>query len=132
MIASHVAAKDLKLNILAENIGDIKENKTRFVIVSKKEMNLGKKERTSIAFNTKNESGALLKMLQILYKYNLNLSFLESRPSKRVFGEYNFFADVDCGANDMQNALEEVKKECNDFKFLGSYFKKIISFITGF
>ncbi len=120
-VASCVAAKDFKLNILAENIGDIKENKTRFVIISKKEMNLGKKERTSIAFNTKNESGALLKILQILHKYNLNLSFIESRPSKKVFGEYNFFADIDCGADGMLNALDEIKKECNDFKFLGSY-----------
>ncbi len=120
-IASLNIAEDLKLNVLDKNIGDIKENKTRFVLISKKELNLGKKNRTSIAFNTKNEPGALLKILQILYKYKLNLSFLESRPSKKVFGEYNFFADIDCGLNDMILAIDEIKKECNNFKFLGSY-----------
>ncbi len=120
-IASCCIACEFGLNILDKNIGDIKENKTRFVLISKKEMNLGLKNRTSIAFNTKNESGALLKILQILYKYKLNLSFLESRPSKKVFGEYNFFADIDCGIDDMKIAIEEIKKECNHFKFLGSY-----------
>ena len=120
-IASSVAAKDFELNILAKNIGDIKENKTRFVLVSKKEMNLGKKNRTSIAFNTKNEPGALLKILQILYKHNLSLSFLESRPSKKIFGEYNFFADIDCSSDEENLAFIEIKNECNYFKFLGSY-----------
>ena len=120
-IASCAAANEFNLNIMDRNIGDIKENKTRFVLISKKDMNLGKKNRTSIAFNTKNESGALLKVLQILYKYNLNLSFLESRPSKKVFGEYNFFADIDCGISDMLFAIDEIKKECNYFKLLGSY-----------
>ncbi len=120
-IASSDIAHELKFNILDKNIGDIKENKTRFVLVSTKKMNLGKKNRTSIAFNTKNEPGALLKILQILYRHNLNLSFLESRPSKKVFGEYNFFADVDCSYEEQGLAFEEIKKECNYFKFLGSY-----------
>ena len=57
----------------------------------------------------------------IFYKYNLNLIYLESRPSKRVFGEYNFFADIDKGYDEIIEAIEEIKKECNYYKFLGSY-----------
>lgn len=120
-IASCFVADELKLNIIEHNIGDIKENLTRFVVISKKDLNLGGKTRSSIAFNTKNEPGALLKILQIIYKYKLNLIYLESRPSKKVFGEYNFFADIDRGIADFEPAIEEIKKECNFFKFLGSY-----------
>lgn len=113
---------ELKLNLIDRNIGDIKDNKTRFVLISKKKLILNNPlTRTSIAFNTKNESGALLKVLKIFYKYNLNLIYLESRPSKRVFGEYNFFADIDKGFDEIIEAIEEIKKECNYYKFLGSY-----------
>lgn len=120
-IASENIANDLKLNILDKNIGDIKENKTRFVLISKKPLNLGKRTFTSIAFNTKNKPGALLTILEILKKHDINLTFLESRPSKKVFGEYNFFADIDKGADELELVLGEIEKECNFYKFLGSY-----------
>ncbi len=113
---------ELGLNLIDENIGDIKENKTRFALVSLNKINFNKKDtRTSIVFNTKNESGALLKILEIFKKYNLNLVYLESRPSKKVFGEYNFFVDIDKGENEIISALNEIENECNFYKFLGSY-----------
>ena len=120
-IGSINAAKDLNLNILDKNIGDIKDNKTRFILAGKGKNLFSKKERTSIVFNTKNEAGALLKVLEIFKKYDLNLVYLESRPSKKVFGEYNFFVDIDKGINEINEAIEEIKKECNFYKFLGSY-----------
>ena len=120
-IASELVANDLKLNILDKNIGDIKENKSRFVLISKKPMDLGKKIATSIAFNTKNKPGALLAVLEILKKHNINLIYLESRPSKKVFGEYNFFADIDKGIDEIKPVLDEIERECNYYKFLGSY-----------
>ncbi|MBR1617778.1 prephenate dehydratase, partial [bacterium] len=54
-------------------------------------------------------------------KHNLNLIYLESRPSRKVFGEYNFFADVDKGEDEIKDALFEIQKECNFYKLLGSY-----------
>ena len=76
-IVSPMLADELNYNILAKNIGDVKENKTRFVIISKENLNLGKNTRTTFVFNTKNESGALLKILSIIKKYDLNLIYLE-------------------------------------------------------
>ena len=122
-IVSPTLAYELNYNILDKNIGDIKENKTRFVVISKKNLHLGKNERTSFVFNTKNEPGALLKILSIINKYNLNLVYLESRPSKEIFGEYNFFADIDKGNNEIKKALDEIKAQCNFYKILGSYAK---------
>jgi len=120
-IVSKKLAEELNYNIHDKNISDVKDNKTRFVLVSKKELKLGEKTRTSIVFNTKNESGALLKILSIINKYNLNLIYLESRPSKKVFGEYNFFADIDKGIDELKDALKEIEAQCNYYKFLGSY-----------
>ena len=121
-ICSFDKGQELKLNLIDKNIGDVKDNKTRFVLVWKKEIKLNFLiSRTSIAFNTKNESGALLKVLKIFHKYNLNLIYIESRPSKRVFGEYNFFVDIDKGIDKIKEAMDEIKKECNYCRLLGSY-----------
>lgn len=119
-IASENALRgDLK--VLEKNIGDIKDNKTRFVLLSKIDLNIAPKTRTSIVFNTKNEPGALLKILEIFKKYDLNLCYLESRPSKKVFGEYNFFVDINKGLEEIRPAITEVKRECNYYKLIGSY-----------
>ena len=120
-IVSPNLANELNYNIIDKNIGDIKENKTRFIVISKKNLHLGKNQRTTFAFNTKNEPGALLKILSIINKHNLNLIYLESRPSKEVFGEYNFFCDIDKGSQEIKDALFEIEKECNFYKLLGSY-----------
>lgn len=120
-ISSFETGNKLNYNLIDTNIGNIQDNKTRFILVSKGDINFGKKTRTSIVFNTKNQSGALLEVLQIFKKYDLNLVYIESRPSKKVFGEYNFFVDIDKGYSEILPALSEIKKACNLFKFLGSY-----------
>ena len=120
-LVSYKLAQELGYNIIKTDTADIKENKTRFVVLSKNNLNLSKKTRTTFVFNTKNESGALLKILNIIHKYNLNLIYLESRPSKKVFGEYNFFCDIDKGDDEIQEALREIENECNSYRFLGSY-----------
>lgn len=120
-IASSDIANRLNLEIIHKNIGNIKENKTRFILVSKSKILFDKNEKTTIVFNTKNESGALLKILEIFNKYNLNLTYLESRPSKEIFGEYNFFADIDKPFDEIISAINEIKERCNFYKLLGSY-----------
>lgn len=120
-ICSFNIGNELGLRLIEKNIQDNKDNKTRFVLVSKKDVNLGVKTRSSIVFNTKNESGALLEVLEIFKKHFLNLVYIESRPSKKVFGEYNFFVDIDKDVEKLDIVVKEVKDKCNFYKFLGSY-----------
>jgi prephenate dehydratase len=108
------------IDIALEQNQDIKIKKLELE-ATKKDIKIGENKRTSIVFNTKNESGALLNILEIFKKHNLNLIYLESRPSKKVFGEYNFFADIDKGIEEIGEVLFEVREKCNFYKLLGSY-----------
>ncbi len=120
-IANEFCANLYGKKVLDKNINDVKDNKTRFIVLSKVDLGLGKGERTSIAFSTKNESGRLLKVLEVFYKHNLNMIYLESRPSKKVFGEYIFFADIDKGYDEIAHTLNDIKQKCEYFRLLGSY-----------
>ncbi len=120
-IANEFCAKLYDKKILDRNINDVKDNKTRFILLSKEDLKIVKPQRTSIAFSCKNESGSLLKVLEIFYKHNLNMIYLESRPSKKVFGEYIFFADIDKGYDEIGHTLEDIRKKCEFYRLLGSY-----------
>ncbi len=121
-IASKYCAQIYGLNVLDEAINDVSDNKTNFILVSKKSLFKENKTRTLIAFTTENKPGALLSVLEILKKYDLNMIYLESRPSKKVFGEYIFYAEVDKAENEIEKALDEIKIKSTYQKILGSYF----------
>lgn len=120
-IASELCAHLYGLNILEKGINDIKDNQTRFIFLSKKNFKELTKQRTSIAFAVENKPGALLSVLEVFKKYNLNCIYLESRPSKKVFGEYIFYADIDKGIDEIKEALDEIKSFCTFNRVLGSY-----------
>ncbi len=120
-IASEYCAKLYGLNVLDKGINDTNDNKTNFILVSKKAFLYENKKRTLIAFTTENKPGALLSVLEILKKYNLNMVYLESRPSKKVFGEYIFYMEVDKPKDDIKDALAEIKEKSTYQKILGSY-----------
>ena len=119
-IGNEYCADFYNLNIIDKNINDIKDNRTRFVLIGNVDENKDA-TRTSIAFSTKNQPGALLKVLEVFKKYDLNLIYIESRPSKEVIGDYVFFADIDRGLNLIQDALSEIACLCSFCKILGSY-----------
>ena len=82
-----------------------------------------KNDKTSIVFSTKNEHGALLKVLNVFEKYSINLTHISSRPNKKVLGEYIFFVDF-TGHITQKNiikTLEEVQNHSTWVKVLGSY-----------
>lgn len=121
-IASQWGAQLYKLPILAHPINDYADNYTRFWALGQE----GRKEGsfTSLAFSLKsNEPGALLKPLQLFSALNLNMSRIESRPTKRLLGEYIFFVDVESGAQaeTMSTALEVLKLHTATLKIFGSY-----------
>ncbi len=129
-IASEAAAELYGLKIIARKIDRFPFNQTRFLIIGKEDENLKQPEesKTTFIFSVKNEVGALYKALGILYKYGINMSKIESRPSKQGAWDYIFFVDIEGHINDenVKKALEELKNNSPFFKILGSYpiFKK--------
>ena len=122
-IGSEKTAKIYNLNILKENINDDPDNKTRFAIIGDYQTPKTQNDNTTLAFSTENKPGALLEILQIFHDYEINLSYIDSRPSKTKFGEYTFFVDFDGHVTDEKIAkvLEEVKSRTHYYRLVGSY-----------
>ena len=124
-IGSKKTAQLYNLNIICENINDDPTNQTRFALIGDFETPVTGNDKTSIAFSTENKSGALLEILQIFSDFNINLSYIDSRPSKTKFGEYTFFVDFDGHIKDdkIKNAIDEIQQKAKYFRLLGSYEK---------
>ena len=121
-IASSWGAKIYDLPVLAHPINDFDGNSTRFWVLGRKRATHG--QLTSMAFSLRtNEPGALLKPLQLFSVLNINMSRIESRPTKRSLGDYIFFVDVEASADDqaMKTALELLKMHTDTLKLFGSY-----------
>lgn len=112
------------LEILAHDIQDSKTNQTRFFLLSQEKTAPTGLDKTSIVFSTgKDQPGSLVTILQLFSKANINLTRIESRPTKLELGEYIFF--VDCEGHEdeapLSQVLAEVKSLALYFKSLGSY-----------
>lgn len=125
-ISSHRAAQLYNLPILASKINDYPENCTRFWVVAQasQEKELFALTHTSLAFSTSaNIPGALVKALEVFAHLGINLSRIESRPTKRSLGEYLFFLDIEAPVNStlMASALAELTSCTEVLKIFGSY-----------
>ncbi|MEN3012738.1 prephenate dehydratase [Dictyoglomus thermophilum] len=122
-IASNFAANIFGLNILAENIQDFWNNKTRFLVLGREIPKPTGKDKTSIIFSVKHQAGALYRALRPLHDFGLNMTLIQSRPVPAKPFEYRFFVDFQGHIEDekVSCALEKIKEECIDFKVLGSY-----------
>ena len=112
------------LEILKANIQDTDNNETRFVVVSKKDHEPTGKDKTSIIFSIyEDRPGGLYRILGIFEKNNVNLTKIESRPSKKGLGKYLFFVDFEGHTDDdmVQNILAEIDENTYFLKVLGSY-----------
>ncbi|MGL5083601.1 MAG: prephenate dehydratase [Microcoleaceae cyanobacterium] len=121
-IASQRAAQLYELPILAHPISDYPENCTRFWVMSLKDSPGG--SHTSLAFSLPaNVPGVLVKPLQAFAQREINLSRIESRPTKQSFGTYLFFIDIDANAQEesVQGALTELRAYTETLKIFGSY-----------
>jgi len=122
-ISSMLAAKVYKLNVAAAAIEDSPHNITRFLVIGKTEAAPTGNDRTSIMFSIKDKVGALYDMLLPFRKYGVNLTRIESRPSKKKAWDYYFFVDL-CGHKEEKNvakALAALENKCKFMKILGSY-----------
>lgn len=122
-IASELAAEKYGLNILATSIQDSAHNITRFLVIGKQRAKPTKYDKTSIMFTMKDRAGALHDVLVPFKKNNVNLTKIESRPSKKRAWKYYFFIDLDghCSDKKVKKALSALKNKCLLLKVLGSY-----------
>ena len=122
-IANTLAADIYGLGILAKNIGDISNNITRFLVIGKRTADRTGTDKTSVLCSIKDRVGALYTMLMPFKKNRINLTSIESRPSRKKAWEYYFFIDMQGHREDrnVKKALEELARECRYFKVLGSY-----------
>jgi prephenate dehydratase len=125
-IASSIAAKNYDLSIVAKDIGDNKSAVTRFVMVEKpgKIPDPTGKDRTSLAvFIAIDHAGALLEILNVFAKNQVNLTFIQSRPTGMELGHYHFIIDAEGHIEDkpVADTLAGLKVICEDIRFLGSY-----------
>jgi prephenate dehydratase len=122
VITSQRAAQLYNLPVLASAINDYPDNCTRFWVLGKQPSTGG--SHTSLAFSlSANVPGALVNPLQVFASRGINMSRIESRPTKRSLGEYLFFIDLEADSSQasVQAALSELASHTEILKILGSY-----------
>ena len=122
-VASTACANMYGVPVIENNINDEVNNKTRFILLGKFLAPQTGKDKTSITFSTENKAGALSKVLTILDSYNINMSYIDSRPSKKELGEYIFYIDFEGHILDekIQMAFADLKPLLKMFYVIGSY-----------
>ena len=117
------AVEIFNLKICYENIEDLADNTTRFVIIGDQDVDASGNDKTSLLISTKNIPGALLGLLQPLANNNISMNKIESRPAQGHKWAYVFFIDIDGHQQDEDviQALDELKQQAALFKILGSY-----------
>ncbi len=122
-IAGTLAAEKYHLPILEYDIQDSSANATRFLVLGRRCSPPTGRDRTSIMFSIADKVGALHRALAPFRRYRLNMTKIESRPSKRKAWEYFFFVDCDGHAADRKvaHAIVQLQEHCSFVKVLGSY-----------
>jgi chorismate mutase / prephenate dehydratase len=122
-IAPDLAAKLYKLKPIAKHIEDMQDNYTRFLVIGKTSAERTGNDKTSVMVSIKDKVGALFSLLYPFEKQGLNLTSIESRPSRKKAWDYYFFIDFLGHVNDpkAQKALKEIEKAALTVKVLGSY-----------
>ncbi|MDG1990022.1 MAG: prephenate dehydratase [Dehalococcoidia bacterium] len=123
-IATEHAASHYEAEIYRENFADSEDNFTRFVVVSKNSHKPTGNDKTSIAFTTQHDKpGSLVEILKLFSMHALNLSKIESRPTKARLGTYVFLIDIDAHSEQepLKSVLNEIMKIADWLKIIGSY-----------
>jgi len=123
-LCSRLAAELYGLKIIMEDAHDEKNNMTRFFVINHADAEPSGNDKTSFAaFPQNDRPGLLYEMLEIFSKRKINLTKLESRPSKKKLGEYIFYMDIKGHMKDklISEALQELEKDIRKIKVFGSY-----------
>lgn len=128
-VLSHRAAAQFGLTVLADSVQDVPDNRTRFLVLATDvapqdgPVDDNGPYRTTLAFGVRNEPGTLLRALRVFADRSINLSKLESRPSRGAAWEYVFWADLDAHRADPNcaAAIAELDSVATMVRILGSY-----------
>lgn len=127
-IASMAAGEHYGLNVLARDIEDSPGNTTRFLLIGDQAVPPSGKDKTSLIVTNANKPGSLYKIIEPLSRYGVDMTRIESRPSRTGLWEYVFFIDI-LGHHEEENVakvLEEIKSNAGLFKIIGSYPQAIL------
>ncbi|MCL1865630.1 MAG: prephenate dehydratase [Spirochaetes bacterium] len=124
-ISGKLAAELYNLEVIKDNIQDFKNNRTRFLVLSKENSEC-QGTKCSVTFSVQHKSGALFSVLKIFADAGINLTRIESIPTEP--GSYSFFIDFEGSNNDpaVQEVLNDVAEATTDFRLLGCYIEKFI------
>ena len=122
-VASEMAAKLYDLEVLRRKIEDLPYNMTRFLLLGRQQAEPTGRDKTSVLLVTRDEPGILFRTLGAFAQRGLNMTKIESRPTRRAPWQYVFFVDIDGHERDekVAAALAEVRAGCESVKVLGSY-----------
>lgn len=127
-IAGEMAAARYELRVLATRIEDHPDNKTRFLVIGRQHVGPSGRDKTSILVSTRNEPGALYRVLEPFQRHGLSLTRIETRPAKGGNWTYVFFIDFDGHQSEprIESVLAEVRKVAFEVRSLGSYPQAIL------
>lgn len=122
-LSSRLAAEVYGLNILMSGIQDYSGNVTRFMVLARAFGRPSGDDKTSLLFAVQHRAGALFKALEAFARTGLNMSRIESRPSRNKVWEYVFFVDIEGHAEEdrVKRALQDLAEHCTVLTVLGSY-----------
>lgn len=122
IIGPFIASKIYSLNVLAKDIEDSQDNATIFYLISKSNHAIGMNKKTLLFFTIFNRVGILRDILDIFAQFNIDLSKIESRPTKNKAWDYHFFLEVNATQDDEKliQVLNVLKQYCPAIKVLGS------------
>lgn len=123
-IGTVLAAEIYGLKVLDKNIQDFKDNQTRFVLLGREASPPTGSDKTSIVcFIKQDRPGSLLEILQEFAGRDINLTKIQSRPTRKALGEYYFFIDMEGHIDDstVAGAIDSLRGKLREVKLLGSY-----------
>lgn len=122
-VAGELASEIYEVPILVRDIGDWQENMTRFLVFSAEKPSPTGDDKTSIVLTVKDRVGALYDILKPFGENGVNLTQIESRPSRKKAWDYLFFIDLEGHRDDphVRDTLKKVKEHCVEMNILGSY-----------
>src|SRR5580693_1214382 len=129
-IASQAAAEIYGLSVLASDIEDRPDNTTRFLVVGRKLFSASGADRTTLLVSAADtdDAGALFRLLEPFAEHRINMTRIESRPSRKRKWDYVFFIDIEGHVSDppLVKALASLEKRASLFKILGSYPRAVL------